>query len=115
MSKPLTMAKLRARICREPKPMEQLTRNLNGQTEFSLDAINYKRPKAPAPSPLLEPWFQMKSFSVCHEEKLSEELFSRQIVQRLQDGYAFLLPYYDYFASLEGDPDPRDAVLEASL
>lgn len=110
MPKPLTMAKLRARICREPKPMEQLTRKLNGQTEFSLDTIDYKRPKSPAPSPLLEPWFRMKSFSIIHEEKLSEELFSRQIVQRLRDGYAFLLPYYDYFATLEGDPDPRDAV-----
>lgn len=115
MPKPLTMARLRARICREPKPMEALTRKLNRQTEFTLDTIDYKRPKEPAPSPLLEPWFRMKSFSICHEEKLSEELFSRQIVQRLQEGYTFLLPYYDYFASLEGDPDPGDAALEAPL
>ena len=50
----------------------------------------------------------MKSFSICHEEKLTEELFSREIVERLKKGFDFLLPYYDYFATLEGDPDPRD-------
>ena len=48
----------------------------------------------------------MKSFSICHEEKLTEELFSRDIVERLKKGFAFLLPYYDYFVTLEGDPDP---------
>ena len=24
------------------------------------------------------------------------------------DGYDFLLPYYRYFVTLDGDPDPRD-------
>ena len=89
--------------------MERLTRALQQQKEFVLDAQDYKRPRASAPSPLLEPWYRMKSFSICHEESLTEELFSRQLVDRLQKGYAFLLPYYDYFVTLEGDPDPRDA------
>lgn len=102
----VTMAKLRARIDRDPKPMEKLTRALNRQSEFVLAAEEYKRPKAPAPSPLLEPWYRAKSFSLCHEDKLSEELFSRNIVERLKTGFAFLLPYYDYFVSLDGDPDP---------
>ena len=108
MPKPVVMAKLRARMDRDPKPMEALTRALNRQEEFILDAERYKRPKAAAPSPLLEPWYQAKSFSVAHYEKLTEELFSRELVGRLKNGFEFLLPYFDYFSTLDGDPDPRE-------
>ena len=108
MNKPLTMAKLRARMDRDPAPMEHLTRMLNAQTEFSLDTADYKKPRSAAPSPLLEPWYRAKYFSIGHEEKLTEELFDRRIVERLKQGYEFLLPYYDYFRTLESDPDPRE-------
>ena len=42
------------------------------------------------------------------QEKLTEELFSRAIAERLKRDFDFLLPYYDYFVTLEGDPDPRE-------
>ena len=109
MPRAATMAKLRARMERDPKPIEALTRALNRQEEFSLDAEFYKRPKAAAPSPLLEPWYQVKSFSIAHREKLTEDLFSREIVGRLKNGFEFLLPYFDYFSTLDGDPDPRES------
>ena len=108
MPRPLTMAKLRARIDRDPGTMEALTRKLTRQTEFILETEDYKRPRSAAPSKLLEPWYQMKSFSICHQEKLTEELFSRAIAERLKRDFDFLLPYYDYFVTLEGDPDPRE-------
>ena len=108
VSKPVTMAKLRARIDRDPKAMENLTRRLNEQTEFSLNTTDYKKLRAPAPSKLLEPWYRAKYFSIGHEEKLTEELFSRNIVEHLKRGYTFLLPYYDYFVTLDGDADPRE-------
>ena len=108
MPKPLTMAKLRARIDRAPKPMEKLTRALNKQTEFVLETEDYKKPRSQAPSELLAPWYQAKSFSICHSDKLTDELFCRDIVDRLKTGFEFLLPYYDYFVTLDGDPDPRD-------
>ena len=108
MPKPVTMAKLRARIDRDPGTMEKLTRGLNRQTEFVLETEDYKKPRSQAPSELLAPWYQAKSFSLCHEDKLTEELFSRDVVDRVKKGYEFLLPYYDYFAALDGDPDPRE-------
>ena len=104
--KPVVMAKLRARLERDPKPMETLTRALGKQEEFVLETESYKRPKGTPPSPMLEPWFQAKDFSICHRDKLTEELFSRAIVDRLKQGFEFLLPYYDYFVTLDGDPDP---------
>ena len=106
MPKPATMAKLRARITRDPKTMERLTENLAGQAEFVLETQDYKRPKAAAPSAALEPWFRAKSFTIIHQDKLTEELFSREIVDRVKTGWEFLLPYYDYFVTLDGDPDP---------
>ena len=109
MPKPLTMAKLRARIDRAPKPMEKLTRALNKQTEFVLETEDYKKPRSQAPSELLAPWYQAKSFSICHSDKLTDELFCRDIVDRLKTGFEFLLPWYDYFVTLDGDPDPREA------
>ena len=108
VTKPVTMAKLRARIDRDPAPMQALTQRLDGQTEFALRTVDYKKLRAPAPSPELEPWYRAKYFSIGHEEKLTEELFSREIVERLKRGYEFLLPYYDYFVTLDGDPDPRE-------
>ena len=107
LPKPLTMAKLRARIDRDPTAMEHLTRMLAEQDEFVLETQDYKKPRSAAPSPLLEPWYQAKSFTICHNDKLTEELFSREIVERLKTGFQFLLPYYDYFVTLDGDPDPR--------
>lgn len=109
LPKPLTMMKLRARIDREPGSMEALTRRLERQDEFTLETEDYKKPRSAAPSALLEPWYKMKSFSICHTDKLTDELFSRDIVERLKTGFAFLLPYYDYFVTLDGDPDPREA------
>ena len=106
VSKPVTMAKLRARIDRDPETMERLMVQLNGQTEFTLDTTDYKKLRSPAPSPVLEPWYRAKYFAIGHNEKLTEELFSRELVERLKRGYEFLLPYYDYFLTLSGEAEP---------
>ena len=63
---------------------------------------------SPFCQPELEPWYRKKSFTLCHEAKLEEALFSRDLVDRLKKGYDFLLPYYDYFITLDSDPDPRE-------
>lgn len=107
MPRPLTMMKLRSRVSRDPGTMEALMRKLEGQREFVLETEDYKRPKSAAPSAVLEPWYRAKSFSISHSGRLTEELFSREIVGRLKQGLVFLLPYYDYFVTLDGDPDPR--------
>ena len=103
---PVTMAKLRARIDRDPKSLEKLTRTLNRQDFFTLDGPEYKRPGR-APSPLLQPWYGKRSFVLGHEEAHCELLWSHALADRLVEGFTFLLPYYRYVLSLEGDPDPR--------
>ena len=103
MPKPATMAKLRRRIDADPKPMEELMRRLAGQEEFQLEMEQYKKPRAAAPNELVAPWYQAKNFSIGHEEPWTEELYSPDIVERMKKGFEFLLPYYDYFLSLEGE------------
>lgn len=108
MPRPVTMAKLRARIDRDPGTMEKMMRALSRQETFVLETEDYRRPKSAAPSPLLEPWYRAKSFSITHSDKLTDALFSREIVDWLKEQLSFLLPWYDYFVTLDGDPDPRD-------
>ena len=45
--------------------------------------------------------------ALIHEEELTEELYSSALVDRLVEGFTFLMPYYDYFSTLWADPDPR--------
>ena len=103
---PLTMAKFRARMDRDPAPMEQLTRRLNRQDRFVLEGPEYKRPKA-AVSPLLAPWYATKSFSLSPEADHCDRLWSHDLADALVEDFEFLLPYYQYMELLEGDPDPR--------
>ena len=103
--KPATMARLRRQLAERPEEMETLMRRLRRQGEFTLSGETYKKPRAQAPSELLAPWYVLKGFSLSHDEALTEELFSRDILARVAAGYDFLLPYYRYFSALcaEGD------------
>jgi uncharacterized protein (TIGR02453 family) len=107
LAAPLSMLKHRARIDRDPKPAEKLMRSLNSQSEFVLEGESYARPKGD-PGKLLFDWYNMKNFSIIHEETLSEALFSQELASRLEKGFEFLLPYYSYLISIEADPDPRN-------
>lgn len=103
--KPATMAKLRRRIDADPKTMEALMRKFNAQSEFVLETENYKKPRSAPPSALVAPWYQAKSFSLIHEDKLTDEIFCRDVVEHMKEGFKFLLPYYDYFLSVEADEE----------
>ena len=105
--KPVVMAKLRQRITRDPETMRALMERLERQEEFSLWTDDYKRPRAAAPSEDLAVWYRAKSLMIFHEEKLSEELFHPELAQRLKQGMEFLLPYYEYFMTLKGEPEPE--------
>lgn len=103
-AKAATMAKHRARIDSHPQPIEKLASTLSRQTEFQLEGDSYVRPKGD-PGKLLYDWYNKKSFSIIHEENLSEAVFSPDLVERIVNGFSFLAPYYRYFSTLDGDPN----------
>ncbi len=105
-AKPVTMSKLRSRIDKAPKQFEKLIAPLEKQEEFVLEGPEYVRKKT-APTPKTEKWYNMKSFSLIHSQANGTELFSPELAGRLVRGFEFLMPFYDYFATLDADPDPQ--------
>ena len=107
-AKPVTMMKHRVRMDRDARPMLELAQRLNGQEEFLLEGPDYSKLSRPAPCGELAEWYGKKSLALIHEEPLSELIYSRELVDRLVEGFTFLMPYYDYFSTIWADPDPRN-------
>ena len=103
---PLTMAKLRARVDRDPKPLEKLARRLNRQTEFVLEGELYKRPKGD-PGPLMSPWYNRRQITLASDHNCEGVLFTPQLADQVIQGFCFLEPYYCWLQSLAGDPPPE--------
>lgn len=108
MAQAVTMAKLRARMDRDPKPMEKLVRQMEKQDIFHLEGEEFKRLR-PAPSRLLEPWYNKKGgFSLSCEREHDELLWSPELAGHILSGWESLVPLYRYLSTLDGDPDPRE-------
>ena len=102
---PATMAKLRARIDRDPKPVEKLARTLN-RSRFQLEGEMYKRPKGD-PGPLLFPWYNRRGIVISRDENCEGVLFQPELADTVAEGFLFLRPFYEYLFSLAGDPPPE--------
>jgi uncharacterized protein (TIGR02453 family) len=98
-----TMAKLRARIDRAPKVFERFIAPLAKQSEFTLEGDEYKRKKG-APTPKAAAWYNKKTFSLIHNGRIENMLFSPELTARIIGGFTFLMPFYDYFSTLPADP-----------
>ena len=105
-AKPLTMAKHRVRIDKAPKQFEKLIAPFAKQNQFILDGPEYAR-KRQAPTIKTAEWYNKKTFSLSCEKPNGEELFLPEFKERLISGFAFLMPLYDYFITLDSDSDPR--------
>ena len=102
---PLVMAKLRARIDHDPKTMEKLARRLSGQKNYVLEGELYRRPKGEKGS-LLDPWYNRRNIAVAWDRPCEGSLFSRSLLDEIVGGVEFLMPFFDYFSTLESDPEP---------
>ena len=105
-ARPETMAKLRARIDRDPKKFEKLTAPLETQDEFVLDGPEYARKKE-APTGKTALWYNKKSFSLIHMQSNGDELFSPELADRIAGGMLSLMPLYGYLITLDSDPAPK--------
>lgn len=105
---PLVMAKLRARMDRDPKPMEKLARCLKKQDDYVLEGELYRRPKGKK-GDLLDPWYNRKNIAIAWDRPCEGSLFETGLVDEIADGVDFLMPFFDYFSTLESDPEPKKA------
>ena len=88
---PVTMAKLRARIDRDPEPLKQLARRLEKHGEFTLEGQMYKRPKGD-PGRLLYPWYNRRQISLTSDHNCDGLYFSPQLADQVVNGFTFLMP-----------------------
>ena len=100
-----TMAKLRARIDNDPRPLERLARRLN-KSKFVLSGEEFKRPKGDA-GKLLNPWYNRKNIAIGYDDNPEGVLFTPQLKNNVLDGFRFLMPYYQYLDTLAGDMEPN--------
>ncbi len=104
---PLTMAKFRARIDRDPETMEKLARGIEEQDRFCLEGERYARPKGSI-NELLEPWYNRKTVSLSWDRNCEGSLFTSELSEEILEGFTFLMPYFKYFDSLDGDKIPGE-------
>ena len=102
---PVTAAKLRARIDRDPKPVEKLARAVTRRGEFVLDGQEYKRPKGD-PGPLLYPWYNRRQISFSCARNCEGVFFTPELAGQVLEGWKSLTPQYRFLCSLPGDPEP---------
>ena len=105
MVPPVTMAKLRARIDRDPKPIEKLARAVKKRGEFVMDGQAYKRPKGD-PGALLYPWYNSRQISFSRECNCEGVFFTPELADQVLEGWRSLVPQYKFLCSLSGDPEP---------
>ena len=103
---PTTMAKLRARIDRDPKPVEKLARAVARRGEFHLEGQEYKRPKGD-PGPLLYPWYNRKGLGFTCERNCEGVFFTPELVGQVLEGWKSLVPQYQFLCALPGDKEPE--------
>lgn len=102
---PVTMAKFRARIDRDPAAMETLARRFNRQGNFTLEGELYRRPKGDK-GKLLDPWYNRRNIALTWDRNCEGSLFTPMLAEEIANGVDFLLPYFQYLASLSSDPEP---------
>ena len=84
-------------ISAKPDDFLDLIRNTEQKTGLPVTAALYKRPKV-TDNPALEPYFAWKGNIACvREEAPSEELFTPELLTRVQTLLSQLRPLYDYF------------------
>ena len=88
---PVTMAKLRARIDRDPKPVEKLARAVKRRGEFRMDGQMYKRPKGD-PGPLLFTWYNSRQISFACECNCEDLFFRPELAGQVLEGWKSLVP-----------------------
>ena len=96
----------RAAIDANPARAERLAKSIAEQDRFVLEGEDYSRPKGDR-GELLNPWYNKKHLSFTFEDDFGGVLLSPELPRVLVDGYAFLMPIYEFL--LESyEPDPRE-------
>ena len=89
-------ARMRKLIDQDAKPMEKLARQFARQDMFTLTGEEYAKPKGHADD-LLGPWYNKRWIGFRCIRPYDAVSASRELLTFAEDGFRFMIPYYQYF------------------
>lgn len=92
-----TMNRLRRYMDHHPDTFVDFNRRLAEQTSFHLEGQLYARPKG-HPDDALAGWYNRKSLWIGQGGAFDDSLYTHELVDRIVDGFVFLMPFYKAFA-----------------
>lgn len=90
---PALAQQFRREADRDPAVFTRLAQGLGAQTAFYLGGESYARPKGHAGQPT-EAWYNRKSWHISCDRAYDPLCTTRELVDLLKEGFAFLMPYY---------------------
>jgi uncharacterized protein (TIGR02453 family) len=92
---PRQMEAYRAAIDADPKKFEEMAKAVENQKLFVLEGDEYKKPKGDRGA-LLNKWYNKKTVGLICWNEFGGALLTPELPDILADGYAFLMPYYEF-------------------
>ena len=89
-------ARMRKFIDQDPQLMAKLARQFAAQKDFSLTGEEYAKPKGHADD-LLGPWYNKRWIGFRCIRPYDAVSASRELLTFAEDGFRFMVPYYQYF------------------
>ena len=93
------MKRFRQKIDAAPSVMEELIDRYCAQKEFVLDGDIYKKKFQTEYSEKMMDWYQRRSIVLQCEKPLGHNLYNREILDEVEKGFRFLVPYHRYLIS----------------
>ena len=93
---PAVAARYRKMIDLAPEAFADLARRFEQQDVFQLEGESYARAKGHADE-RIGAWYNKKYISLSCEHKYDDLCYSHDLVGVIEEGFAFLMPYYEFF------------------
>lgn len=103
-AEPVTMAKFRSRIDRDPALWRSWPPASAG-APICAGGRDVQTPQR-GPRPPALSWYNRKNIALTWDRNCEGSLFTPELAGEAEESFRFLKPYYDYFLSLRGDPAP---------
>ena len=93
---PAVAARYRKMIDLAPEAFDDLARRFEQQDVFQLEGESYARAKGHADE-RIGAWYNKKYISLSCERNYDDLCYSHDLVGVIEEGFAFLMPYYEFF------------------
>lgn len=95
-----TMANLRRLIENGDESFIKLKALYDSQKIFDLEGEKYKKILDKSKEPDILEWYQRKNIYFMCTKKIDRQLFSKELIEELKDGFTLLRPFYEFLWSI---------------